>query len=200
MRKSFILSLLLVVSMLTKAQEVRIAASWSAAIPFGETSTFVNATSGRGMQFEIDSFINERWTLGGNFGWQSFFQKNYKLYLNEQSIISGVQRNYINSLILMATSKYYFSTESNKIKAYLSLDIGTTVIENWEIFGNQHYKELLWHFALAPGVGMDIPIIKNFGMQIYVKYDNSFKNKNSIHYSWLNTGVGLFLIIPSETK
>lgn len=198
MRKWILIYFCLVSSTMLIAQDVKIALSWSPAVPIGETSKYVNATSARGFQFEVDQFINDRWSIGGNFGWQAFFQKDFKMYLDEQSIISGVQRNYINALILMVNSKYYFPNTVNRVRGYVSIDIGTTAIENYEVFGARQYKELLWHFALAPGVGVDIPIVKNFGVQVYFKYHNSFKNKNSAHYSWLNTGIGLYLFIPNE--
>lgn len=196
MKKWIIVSLCMIFSGLLIAQDVRIAASWSTAVPLGEISKLVNTTSGRGMQFEFDKFKKDRWSLGGNFAWQSFFQKDFKMYFEDHSITSGIQRNYINSLSLFATTKYFFSNTTNRIKAYISFDIGASIIENYEIFGTYSYKELLWHFALAPGLGVDIPATKNFGIQIYLKFANSFRNNNSINYSWLNTGIGLYLIIP----
>lgn len=200
MRKWILICFSLMFSAMLTAQELRIAPGWTTAVPIGETSKYVNATSARGFQFEVDQFINDRWSFGGNFGWQAFFQKDFKMYLEDQSIISGVQRNYINALILMFTSRYYFPNSVNKVRAYVAIDIGTAAIENYEIFGTHQYKELLWHFAIAPGVGVDIPIVKNLGIQVYFKYHNSFKSQNSAHYSWIQTGIGLYVNIPKEEQ
>jgi len=174
-------------------RSVELAASWSVGIPMGDITQYTMMTSGRGIQFEINQYINQKWTYGGTFAWQSFFNKGEVWYLGDQSIISGIQRNYINSLSFLGSTKYYFSTSVNGIKAYLNLEAGASVIENYEIFGLYEYRELEWHFDLVPGMGIEIPANNHIGFQIYFKYPNSFKNNSSIHYSWLNTGIGMYL-------
>jgi hypothetical protein len=171
---------------------VQIVVSWSTAVPMGELTHYTNVASGRGFQFEINQYINDKWTYGATFGWQSFFDKSEVWYIDQNSIMSGIQRNYINSLSFTGSSKYYFSTSVNGIKAYLNLELGASVIENFEIFGLYEYRELYWHWAVIPGMGIDIPASSKFGVQIYFKYPNLFKTKSSIHYSWLNTGLGLY--------
>lgn len=180
-----------------KAQNsaVIFSASWSTAIPMGELTSYSRMSSGRGFQFELNQVVNEKWTYGGTIGWQAFFDINEVWYISENSVISGIRRNYINSLAFLGNTKYYFSTSVNGIKAYLSLDIGATVIENYEIFGLYKYRELEWHYTMVPGLGIDIPATEKLGFQIYFKYPNSFKNNSSIHYSWLNTGAGIYLKI-----
>ncbi len=173
-------------------KSVQLVASWSTAVPMGDLTNYTNAASGRGFQFEINQYINKNWTYGATFGWQSFFNKSEVWYIDQNSIISGIQRNYINSLTFSGSAKHYFSTSANGIKAYLSLELGASVIENFEIFGLNEYRELYWHLAVVPGLGIDIPASDKWGVQIYFKYPNSFKTKSSIHYSWLNTGVGLY--------
>jgi len=112
--------------------------------------------------------------------------------MNENSIMSGIQRNYINSIAFLGSTKYYFSTSVNGIKAYLNLEAGASIIENYEVFGLYEFRELEWHFSLVPGLGIEIPATENLGFQIYFKYPNSFKNNSSIHYTWLNTGIGMY--------
>lgn len=179
----------------TKNQSVQLSASWSVGIPMGDITQYTLMTSGRGLQFEINQHINDRWVYGGTFGWQSFFEKGEVWYVSDYSIISGIQRNYINALSFLGSSKYYFPTSANGIKAYLNLEAGASVIENYEIFGLYEYREMEWHFAVVPGMGIEIPANDQIGVQIYFKYPNSFKNNSSIHYSWLNTGIGLYLKI-----
>ena len=120
------------------------------------------------------------------------------MYLKDQSITSGIQRNYINAYWFSVGSKYYFSSTVNMVKAYLSINLGFSAIENWEIFGNNEYKEVLGHFTASPGLGVEIPATKNIGFLMYFKYQHSFKAQNSIHYSWLNTGIGMYFILASD--
>lgn len=180
-----------------QARSVELAASWSVGIPMGEITQYTMMTSGRGMQFEINQQINSKWTYGGTFGWQSFFNKGEVWYVSDHSMITGIQRNYINALSFLGSTKYYFSTSVNGIKAYLNLEAGASVIENDEIFGLYEYRELEWHFALVPGMGIEIPATEHLGFQIYIKYPNSFKNNSSIHYSWLNTGIGMYFTLDN---
>lgn len=169
--------------------------SWSTAVPMGELTNYNRMTSGRGLQLEINQMVDDKWSYGGTFGWQAFFDKNMIWYFGENSVISGVQRNYVNSLAFLGSTKYRFTTSVNGIIAYLGLEAGATVIENYEIFGLYSYRELEWHFALIPGIGINVPVTNNIGLQIYFKYYNSFKNNSSIHYSWLNTGLGVYFKI-----
>jgi len=180
------------------AQDVKIQASWSTAIPVGDMTDFCKNTSGRGAQLDVEQKINDRFSFGGNFAWQTFYEKDFQIYNDAETIRTGWQRNYVNALLLMATSKYYFATSVSKIKAYLSLEAGITAIENYEIFGIYEFRELNWHFALSPALGVDIPAGNSFGFNIFIKFPNSFKNNSDIHYSWINTGVGVFFIIPND--
>lgn len=196
MRKQLIVILFMVIGAAVWAQEVKLTASWSAAIPMGATNDYVKFTSGRGFQFELEQNINPRWSIGGTFAWQAFFNKSYTFYFKENSVISATKRNYINALVLMANTKYYFPSTVNKLRVYIGAELGTTAIENDEIYGIYRNKELYWHFAISPVLGVDIPMTNSIGINIYLKYLNSFKTKESIHYSWLNTGIGIYLKIP----
>ncbi len=196
MKKLSLIFLLLALGVSVCAQEIKLTPSWSAAIPMGETNDYVKFTSGRGFQFELEQNVNPNWSIGGIMGWQAFFNKSYTFYYQDNSAISATKRNYINSLIIMANTKYYFTTTASKILLYVGADIGTTAIENDEIYGVYRKKEMYWHFAFAPVLGLDIPISKTVGLNMYLKYLNSFKTKDSIHYSWFNTGLGIYLRIP----
>jgi len=182
---------------LTMSKDIMISASWTAAIPMGELSELVKSTSGRGVQFDLHQFINDRISYGGSFSWQAFYEKDFVIYQNEQSTFTAWQRNYVNAFFIMASGKYNFATSANKIKAYLSLDIGASIIENDMRFGIYETNELEWHFSVIPTLGVEIPATKNLGFNLHIKFPNSFQNNSSIHYSWLNAGIGMYVIIPN---
>ncbi len=182
---------------LTKSKDIMVSASWTVAVPLGDMNDFVRSTSGRGFQFDLHQFINDRFSCGGSFSWQAFYEKDFKIYQYEQSAYAGWQRNYINAFFIMGSAKYNFATSANKIKAYLSIEVGASIIENNIRLGIYETKELEWHFALIPALGVEIPVTKNLGFNMHIKFPNSFKNNSSIHYSWLNTGVGMYVIIPN---
>lgn len=196
MRHYAIICLLALIGTSVFAQDVKLAMSWSAAVPMGATNDYVKFTSGRGFQFELEQNINPRLSVGGTFAWQAFFNKSYTFYFQDYSAISATKRNYINALAFMVNTKYYFPTTVNKLKVYVGMDLGTTAIENDEIYGVYRNKELYWHLAFSPVLGVDIPMTNALGINIYLKYLNSLKTKDSIHYSWLNTGIGIYLKIP----
>ncbi len=194
--RNIVFALISMIWISSQAQETSIYSSWSTAVPMGSTTDYVKTASGRGIQFDVTQQINERFTYGGNFGWQAFYEKGYQIYFNDNAMVTAWQRNYLNAFFMMASGRYYFATSVNKIKAYLSIEIGATAIENYEIFGLYNNRNLSWHFALTPALGIDIPASEHWGLNVYFKFHNSFKNESSVHYSWINTGIGLYLRIP----
>jgi len=180
------------------AQEVKVQAAWGSAVPIGNMTDNYRKISGRGFQLDVDQRVNEHFTYGGNVSWQAFFEKDFQMYAQDQTLITGWQRNYLNALLLMASGKYYFATSVTKIKAYLGLDIGATAIEDYQIFGIYENRELNWHFAVSPSLGVDIPAGEHFGVNFFIKIPNSFKNNTDIHYTWINTGLGLYVKIPDN--
>ncbi len=176
---------------------ITVDASWSTAVPIGDMIADVRTTSGRGFQFGVAQYLNERFSYGGNFAWQMFYENDFEVFINEYSVFSGYQRVYVNAFMLTGTSKYYFPTSVNKIKAYISLEIGASAIENYQIMGMYEFKEFEWHFAISPGLGVEIPATKTIGFQLYMKFPYSFKANSTYHYSWINTGVGMYVKIPN---
>ena len=101
--RNILFALISIIWITSQAQETSIYASWSTAVPMGATTDYVKSTSGRGIQFDITQQINEKFTYGGNFGWQTFYEKGYQVYFNDNSMITGWQRNYLNAFFMMAS-------------------------------------------------------------------------------------------------
>ena len=97
MKSNGFIVLLIFLSSMVWAQDVKLTASWSAAVPMGEMNDYVRQTSGRGFQVELEQEVIPRMSIGGLMGWQGFFNKSYTFYYNDYSAISATRRNYINS-------------------------------------------------------------------------------------------------------
>ena len=173
-------------------RETSVFVNWSVGIPIGEMISDVKKTSGRGVQFGVNQQINDKITYGGQFGWQSFYEQEYEIKISDESIATGWQKNYINAFFMMVSGRYYFATSVNNIKAYLGGELGATIIENEQIFGLYQSKELEWHFAVTPTLGIDIPANDYIGFNMFLKLPYSVKNNASKSYSWLNTGIGMY--------
>ncbi|OYT17789.1 MAG: hypothetical protein B7C24_00570 [Bacteroidetes bacterium 4572_77] len=200
--KIYSLSLLLLLisfgSFAQKEKEVFISASWSTAVPMGAMTDYVKVATGRGFQIDISQSITENIFYGGNMGWQMFYEEGMAMHTIENVTATALQRNTINAIQLMGFSRFYFVTSATKIKAYLNMEIGATFIANESKFWKYIAQEMEWHFALSPGVGIDIPASENLGINIYMKFPNSFKSNGSDHYMWINTGIGMYFKIPNS--
>ena len=156
----------------------------------GNTQDFINAPSFRGLSIEGRGFISEHITIGGRFGWQTFYKDYGKVTRTRGTqTITGYNKKYINAMPLMATVHYYFTT--SKVYSYVGIGIGTYYLDIRDQMGIYYFPDKTWRFGFSPDIGVVVPIGHNVGFTGNIRYNYAAKTKDSDTQSWIGIGIGL---------
>ena len=104
MRKLLIISLILFgLSPLVKGQMLNL--NYQMSVPLGKMNDYAGKMSFRGMDLEYHHFLNEKFSIGGMIGWNTFYKDKGKLtgdflFKGSKDIhtITGYQYRYINTV------------------------------------------------------------------------------------------------------
>ena len=107
MRKLLIISLILFgLSPLVKGQMLNL--NYQMSVPLGKMNDYAGKMSFRGMDLEYHHFLNEKFSIGGMIGWNTFYKDKGKLtgdflFKGSKDIhtITGYQYRYINTVPIM---------------------------------------------------------------------------------------------------
>jgi hypothetical protein len=165
---------------------------WNMGFALGETADFVSAPSFRGFSIDGRGFVSENVTVGGNVGWNTFYEnKGYTTdAIGENGTVHGYKRRYINALPIMVNTHYYFAQST--VMPYAGIGVGTMYVESRDFMGIYYVKDDAWHFAIAPEVGIVLPFGNgNTGLNANVKYNMAAKTKDTPSYSFLSVNIGI---------
>ncbi|MCF6170326.1 MAG: hypothetical protein L3J66_05035 [Bacteroidales bacterium] len=168
---------------------------WDMGFALGSTKDFIDQPSFRGFSIEGRGFVTDNMTIGGQAGWQTFYQSFGWVTeeLGETGKIYGYKRRYLNFIPIMASWDYYFMP--GNIMPYVGLGLGTYYIESRNFMGIYYLEGRDWHFGLAPEVGVAIPFGSGTtGVNINFKYNWAAATKDNPSYSWLGINIGLSYI------
>ena len=186
-KKQLLLLSLFSISTSLSAQESMFQMGWSLSVPVGETETFINPTSSRGVVMGGRKFLFDFFSIGGQASWQVFdgVTTGYS-NINESTDITGKQYRYINAFPLMFNSHFYFGTDGG-IRPYLGSAVGLSIVNTRTDFGLYRIDDTTLHFAVAPEFGFIIPIgVAGAGLNFAVKYEQAFKSTNDMHIQYLS--------------
>ena len=176
--------------------------SYDVGFPLGETSDYIGNTSWRGFTVQGRSFIKPNISVGGSFSWQVFYEQVDEVvefsYQPEEvdrpinGALSGKQFRYINTLPIMVNIHYYMGDALiDAVRPYAGLSLGTAPTKQRTEVGIIAIDEFNWHFALAPEIGILVPIDTGVDFFGSLKYNLALKANDSITHSYLNIQVGL---------
>ncbi len=166
---------------------------WNMGFGTGNTHTFVSTPSLRGVSLEGRKFITDHVTVGGRFGWQTFYKDYGKVTRTRgTNTITGYNKKYINAMPLMATVHYYFTTK--KIYSYVGLGVGTYYMNLRDQMGMYYVSDQTWHFGFSPDVGVVVPLGHKLGATANFRYNYAVKTKDNKSRSWIGIGLGLSYI------
>lgn len=155
---------------------------WNVGIPIGDLSDYTPDESYRGLRVGGRAFIYDYLSVGGEGGWQVY----YKQFEGTQRIVTedgtydltGIQFRYLNTYPLMANIHYYLG-EDFGIRPYAGTNVGVNFVNQRIAFGVYEVSETTTHFAIAPEVGVFVPIgVAGGGLNIGARYDHVFASKN----------------------
>lgn len=166
---------------------------WNIAVPLGDTKDFISATSFRGFSIDGRGFVSDAITVGGIVGWNTFYESEGNVTKDVgdgTGVINGYQRRYINALPIMINAHYYFAQAT--VMPYAGIGLGTMYVEDRDFMGIYYVQNKDWHFAIAPEVGIVVPVgSSNTGINANVKYNMAAKTKDTPSYSFLSFNIGI---------
>jgi outer membrane protein len=160
-------------------------------VPVSNTNDFINKTSFRGMGFEYQYMLTDRFALGGVLQWSTFYEAMDKdTYPIENGEINGYQYRYINTVPMYATGTYYLASDDATIRPYIGLGVGTYWLEKRVDMGLYADIYNSWHFGLIPKAGILMPLSYSNSLYLGIDYNIAFKNSTLDQQSWIGISVG----------
>lgn len=181
MKKLLIIAICLFgLSPFLKAQMLNL--NYQISLPMNQVKDFTDKASFRGFDLEYHYFLGERFSVGAAIGWDVYYQNkdnatgNFKFSGNDNVYtITGNQYRYINTVPMLAIGRYYFTDENSVVRPYAGLGIGTNWTEKRLEVGQFASTVSRWQFALAPEVGMYVPINDQFAFNFGARYNYATK-------------------------
>ncbi len=189
--KSFIAAFSFILISIPVFSQKLIGLNYSMSFPFGETHQFINKSSFRGAGLEGRWFLSDHVSMGFSAGWHAFYKDQG--HISETSgttTTSGFEYKYINDIPVLLTAHYYTGINGN-LQFYAGGGLGTAWAEQRTDLGIYTSSNSNWHFAVAPEVGMLLPIGLTKAANVAVQYHYQPSSGNSMNYSYLTLKLGL---------
>lgn len=173
MKKYIIIALITAASFTLTAQTNVWKVNWDMNAPVGQSADFINKFSVRGISVDGSWFLNDNVALGGTAGWGLFYEKTDKITevygQNGNITVTGKQQKYLNYIPLLFNGEYYFGNAGH-VRPYVGVGVGAAWAESVKNVGLYQLYDKNWMFALAPEVGVIIPVANNFNFHVKAKY------------------------------
>jgi hypothetical protein len=126
---------------------------WDVNIPLGDK--WVDETSWAGGKFEFRKMIDEQFSLGFDFSWNSYYAlKPYQTYhLDANTDVTTDLYKYLYTLPVAVTADYYFQTGSPIFTPYVGLGMGATYSQPKLYFNIYEIDQENWGFLMRPEIG-----------------------------------------------
>lgn len=160
MKYSFLSFIFLLISATAFAQQGRshFTIAYKAAKPVGSFKDVVSNNSINGFEASIMYGLSDQLSLGGQVGFQDFYQKySRKVYNSSGSDISAVISQSLQAIPLMAKVAYSFSPEAT-IRPYAALAAGGSLIQQRTFWGQFSQSQSGFGFTVQPEAGIHVPI------------------------------------------
>lgn len=195
MKKIFLAVLLGLFSLPMFAQQENNGALWSftydMAFPMGATKDYTGKASFRGMMLDGRGFVDNNITLGGNFGWNVFYEKADKETVEVDNItLTGTQYKYINAFPMFFNAAYYFN-EGSYVRPYVAANIGVIYDIQRTDIGLYSFDYDNWKFAFAPEVGLAFQTDSGVGLMVNLRYNYGLETSDIDALSYLGLNIGL---------
>ena len=171
--------------------DLQLSMSYNIAVPMGDFSDYINLTSFRGMNVQLDYYISDKISIGGSIGWNGFYQKKEReSYSFDGGAVNGVRYNYFYQLPLFLKVQYRFMDEGD-ITPYAALSVGGIYTEHETYLGYIGFSDETWSFATAPELGALMMLGQSgWEFKVAATYNINFYNRNNLN-TIQNLGIGL---------
>ncbi|MCY1721938.1 hypothetical protein OU798_16410 [Prolixibacteraceae bacterium Z1-6] len=194
MKKYIIIAVLALITFRVDAQDgSTIFVNYLPSLPLGGTADFTDEISPRGVDFEVQHFLNEDLSVGFNIGWTLFRQKiSGETFYYKDLTITGTQFRYTNIVPLTLNVKKYFMANGDYVP-YVGVGIGTSYAEQRNEIGVFELEDDKWQFHMAPEIGMLYDLNYKSYLSVKLKYNYSVKAGSFPSMSYLSLGLGIGL-------
>ena len=103
--------------------------------------------------------------------------------------IQGTQFRFINSFRMLGTSRQYRATRGGA-RPFFGLGVGTQYVKQRVDVGQWRISDDTWHFALAPEIGVVLPVRSDAKWFISGRYNYAVKASDRTH-SYFGFNIGL---------
>ena len=171
--------------------------NYTVGLPTGSLSDVVdNNTSWRGGELAIMYSLNERLSLGLQFGMQDFYKRYPRTLIHENgSDISAVVTNSINVMPVLLKGKMSLAP-TGMVQPFVGLGVGGNLIEYRKYYGEFVDSRYKFGFAAQPSLGVHVPFGKNSRAGFHVAAGYNFmpfeyNEVDGLHHAVIKAGVSL---------
>jgi len=169
--------------------------TYSVSIPTGDTKSFVEEISWRGIGLDYRYMIDRTYSVGLNFGWNVFYERaENKTTQTENGAVTGTSDRTLNIFPIMANIHYYFG-ERKSVRPYVGLNAGGNYVNQRFAIGVFLWEDDSWQWAIAPEAGVAIPVERDFGILLNGKYNYAFTGESvfgtDVNNSYWQINVGV---------
>jgi len=145
----------------------------------GAFNDFISTLSYRGFSIDSRWFVRERFAVGGQLGWNGFYEKYpNKTYTFDGGSATGIiNTTYYN--FTMTIDAYYYPLPEALIKPFIGFHMGPEYQTLSVQFGRVYSEKKNWQFLVAPeaGVFVQLGADSDVGLNLAVKYNHiAYKN------------------------
>ncbi len=165
--------------------------NYGMASPFQDTKEFAEGTSWRNFGMDVLAVVRPNTAVGLSFGWNVFNEITPSSDVSslENIDVGGTKFRYINSLPMLVTIRQFMGTRGGT-RPFFGLGVGTQLVKRAVDVSVFRISEDTWHFALAPEIGVTLPLRSDATWYLSAEYNYAVKSSDQTHsYLGLNIGV-----------
>lgn len=182
MKKLTLLFMVLLFTVPCLAQEWIGSALYQAAVPTGDTKTFVDAASFRGVALDFRKTLDPNTTFGVFFGWNIFYKRlneTIELKTPNPGALTGLQDRTLNAFPIMLNVHRYFG-DKKAARPYVGLNAGGFYMVQRLDIGIYSFQKDEWQWGAAPEFGVLVPVKGDNSIILNLKYNYAFTGESPI--------------------
>ena len=191
-RALFAIPLALLLSSPAQAQDWFWGISYGVAFPVSDTKDFTEGTSWRNWNTDVLVQVRPNTAVGLNVGWNVFNEITPAddVVQLENVDVGGTKFTYINSIPMLLTIRQFMGSQSgNGIRPFFGLGIGTQLVKQAVDVSLFRISDDTWHFALAPEIGVVLPVRSDAKWFLNAKWNYAVKSSDRTQSYWgINLG------------
>ena len=165
--------------------------NYGMASPFQDTKEFTEGTSWRNFGMDVLAVVRPNTAVGLSFGWNVFNEITAASDVTslDNIDVGGIKFRYINSFPMLVTIRQFMGTRGGA-RPFFGLGVGTQLVKRAVDVSVFRISEDTWHFALAPEIGVTLPLRSDATWYLSAEYNYAVKSSDLTH-SYLGFNIGV---------